>query len=245
MPPNETKRNEISCAWWKQMRPVQIRAHRVRLARTLSRVNVARGGMSSPAQIRKWRHGGARENGLQRWGGKESLRKSFGTFVLWENQLPRLAVDALYVWYENGRDGYFARCSHSVTQFKFLRFSIPMIFPWFFRALVLFFLPLRRHRHKCFLQHNIAYWHNYVPLTNVACGEEYYSVGPMPFRPDLQLRPYRTDDFITRLYYETSRFTALQNQWVVKARVNDNQKDPSLACNRFLSYQVGFPSSIS
>jgi len=62
---------------------------------------------------------------------------------------------------------------------------------------------------------------------------------------DLQLRPYRTDDFITRLYYETSRFTALQNQWVVKARVNDNQKDPSLACNRFLSYQLCLKSKIT
>lgn len=30
---------------------------------------------------------------------------------------------------------------------------------------------------------------------------------------DLQFKPYRTDEFIHRLYYETSRFTAFNNQW--------------------------------
>ncbi|EDO46014.1 predicted protein [Nematostella vectensis] len=41
---------------------------------------------------------------------------------------------------------------------------------------------------------------------------------------DLQLRPYRTDDFIPQLYYETSRFNALGQQWVVKTKVNGNEK---------------------
>lgn len=44
---------------------------------------------------------------------------------------------------------------------------------------------------------------------------------------DLQLKPYRTDEFIHKLYYETSRFTAFNYQWVVKARVNDDQRDPT------------------
>ncbi len=55
---------------------------------------------------------------------------------------------------------------------------------------------------------------------------------------DLQLRPYRTDDYLPRLYYETSRFTAFNNQWVVKAYVNDNKKDPNLSAARSLGYQV-------
>ena len=41
-----------------------------------------------------------------------------------------------------------------------------------------------------------------------------------------------------RLYYETARFTAFNNQWVVKARVNENEKDPSQVCDRRLSYQL-------
>lgn len=55
---------------------------------------------------------------------------------------------------------------------------------------------------------------------------------------DLQLKPYRTDEFIHKLFYETSRFSALSYQWVIKARLNDNQKDPHLTCNRFITYQV-------
>ena len=55
---------------------------------------------------------------------------------------------------------------------------------------------------------------------------------------DLQMRPYRTDDFITKLYYETSRFSAFNLQWVVKAHVNDNQKNPSLTLKRSLTYQL-------
>lgn len=40
------------------------------------------------------------------------------------------------------------------------------------------------------------------------------------------------------MYYETARFTAFNNQWVVKARVNENEKDPSQVCDRRLSYQL-------
>ena len=60
---------------------------------------------------------------------------------------------------------------------------------------------------------------------------------PEPFT-DLQMRPYRTDDFITKLFYETSRFSAFNLQWVVKAHVNDHQKNPNLSLTRGLSYQL-------
>ncbi|CAG7830382.1 unnamed protein product [Allacma fusca] len=55
---------------------------------------------------------------------------------------------------------------------------------------------------------------------------------------DLQLKPYRTDEFVHKLYYETSRFAAFNNQWVVKARVNSHQRDPTQSCERELTYQL-------
>ncbi|ELT87328.1 hypothetical protein CAPTEDRAFT_168572 [Capitella teleta] len=61
---------------------------------------------------------------------------------------------------------------------------------------------------------------------------------------DLQLRPYRTDDFITKLYYETSRFSAFNMQWVIKSHVNDSQKSPEKTCKRTLSYQLILKSKI-
>ncbi|CAH1780567.1 unnamed protein product, partial [Owenia fusiformis] len=62
---------------------------------------------------------------------------------------------------------------------------------------------------------------------------------------DLQLRPYRTDDFITQLYYETSRFTAFNYQWVIKARVDGDKKDPVQTCSRSLSYQLVLKSKVN
>lgn len=62
---------------------------------------------------------------------------------------------------------------------------------------------------------------------------------------DLQFKPYRTDEFIHRLYYETSRFTAFNNQWVVKARVNDDMKDPTQSCERRISCQLVLKSKIT
>jgi hypothetical protein len=55
---------------------------------------------------------------------------------------------------------------------------------------------------------------------------------------DLQLKPFRTDDFITRLYYETSRFTAFNQQWVIRANINSDQKNPTHTMTRSLSYQL-------
>jgi hypothetical protein len=55
---------------------------------------------------------------------------------------------------------------------------------------------------------------------------------------DLQLKPYRTDEFVHKLYYETSRFSAFNNQWVVKARLSNTQKDPTQSCERLMTYQL-------
>ncbi|XP_071957575.1 zinc finger TRAF-type-containing protein 1-B-like [Antedon mediterranea] len=62
---------------------------------------------------------------------------------------------------------------------------------------------------------------------------------------DLQMKPYRTDDFITRLYYETGRFSALGQQWVIKARINDDQRNPTMMWERKISYQLVLKSKIS
>lgn len=52
------------------------------------------------------------------------------------------------------------------------------------------------------------------------------------------MKPYRTEEFIHTLYYETLRFTLCNYQWVIKAQVNDNQKDVHQSVERYLSYQV-------
>lgn len=51
---------------------------------------------------------------------------------------------------------------------------------------------------------------------------------------DLQLKPYRSDDYIPQLCYESSRFSALGQQWVVKASVVGNEK----SLKRILTYQL-------
>lgn len=55
---------------------------------------------------------------------------------------------------------------------------------------------------------------------------------------DLQLRPYRTDDFITKLFYETSRFSAFNLQWVVKAHIISSHKSPNMSVQREVQYQL-------
>ncbi|XP_050352754.1 cysteine and histidine-rich protein 1 homolog isoform X2 [Nymphalis io] len=54
---------------------------------------------------------------------------------------------------------------------------------------------------------------------------------------DLQLKPYRTEE-LHKLYYETSRFSAFAHQWVVKAFVNKNQRDPTQSSQREITYQL-------
>lgn len=53
------------------------------------------------------------------------------------------------------------------------------------------------------------------------------------------MKPYRTDEYVHRLYYETSRFSAFNHQWVVKAIINKSQRDPHQSCERDINYQVG------
>lgn len=55
---------------------------------------------------------------------------------------------------------------------------------------------------------------------------------------ELQMKPYRTDEFIHKLFYETSRFSAFNNQWVVKAKINTCQRDPTLSSEREMTYQL-------
>jgi hypothetical protein len=62
---------------------------------------------------------------------------------------------------------------------------------------------------------------------------------------DLQFKQYKTDEITPKLYFETNRFSAFFHQWVLKARVNDNQKNPNLTLNRFISYQLILKSKLS
>lgn len=57
---------------------------------------------------------------------------------------------------------------------------------------------------------------------------------------DLQLKPYRTDEYVHKLYYETAKFSAFNHQWAVKARINDSQKDPHHSNERIITYQVAY-----
>lgn len=55
---------------------------------------------------------------------------------------------------------------------------------------------------------------------------------------DLQMKPYRTDEYVHKLFYETARFSAFNHQWVVKARINNSQRDPHQSNERTITYQV-------
>uniref|UniRef100_UPI00358DDF9E zinc finger TRAF-type-containing protein 1-A-like isoform X3 n=2 Tax=Myxine glutinosa TaxID=7769 RepID=UPI00358DDF9E len=55
---------------------------------------------------------------------------------------------------------------------------------------------------------------------------------------EVQFRSYHTDDFITRLYYETPHFMILNHTWVLKARVNDSERNQNLSSERTLSFQL-------
>lgn len=67
---------------------------------------------------------------------------------------------------------------------------------------------------------------------------------------DPQLKPYRTDDFVTKLFYESARFTALGLQWVLKATVSEDVKDPTMVserninCSLILKSRAGNPIDI-
>lgn len=63
---------------------------------------------------------------------------------------------------------------------------------------------------------------------------------------DILLRPYRTDEYIPKLYYESSRFSAHNHQWSVKTRVNESEtRNPLHSFTRTLSYQLCLKSKPS
>lgn len=55
---------------------------------------------------------------------------------------------------------------------------------------------------------------------------------------DLQMKPYRTDEYVQKLFYETARFSAFNHQFAVKARINNSQRDPHQSNDRQLSFQL-------
>lgn len=55
---------------------------------------------------------------------------------------------------------------------------------------------------------------------------------------DLQMKPYRTDEYIHKLFYETARFSAFNHQWIVKAIINNSQRDVHQCNDRHITYQV-------
>ncbi|XP_063905354.1 zinc finger TRAF-type-containing protein 1 homolog [Zophobas morio] len=62
---------------------------------------------------------------------------------------------------------------------------------------------------------------------------------------DIQLKPYRSDDFVHRLLYESSRFYVSGHQWLVKAKITENQKDPTQNSERVMTYQLVLKSKVS
>ncbi|XP_011295496.1 zinc finger TRAF-type-containing protein 1 homolog [Musca domestica] len=62
---------------------------------------------------------------------------------------------------------------------------------------------------------------------------------------DLQMKPYRTDEYVHKLFYETARFSAFNHQWVVKARINNSQRDPHQSNERNITYQLILKSKTS
>ena len=54
------------------------------------------------------------------------------------------------------------------------------------------------------------------------------------FPSDVQLAPGRSDDFIPKLFYESNRFTAFDQTWILKAKVIGSEK----SLDRKLTYQL-------
>lgn len=60
------------------------------------------------------------------------------------------------------------------------------------------------------------------------------------FMTDLQAKSYRTDEYLTKLFFETARFSAFNHQWIVKAIINNSQRDVHQCNDRVITYQVIF-----
>lgn len=52
------------------------------------------------------------------------------------------------------------------------------------------------------------------------------------------MKPYRTDEYVHKLFYETTRFSAFNHQWIVKAIINNSQRDVHQTTDRQITYQV-------
>jgi hypothetical protein len=52
------------------------------------------------------------------------------------------------------------------------------------------------------------------------------------------MKPYRTDEYVHKLFYETTRFSAFNHQWIVKAIINNSQRDVHQSTDRQITYQV-------
>jgi hypothetical protein len=62
---------------------------------------------------------------------------------------------------------------------------------------------------------------------------------------DLMMKPYRTDEYIHKLFYETTRFSAFNHQWIVKAIINNAQRDVHQCNDRQITYQVKFDVQVA
>nr|NP_001123341.1 zinc finger protein (TRAF/RING)-4 [Ciona intestinalis]FAA00142.1 TPA: zinc finger protein [Ciona intestinalis] len=65
---------------------------------------------------------------------------------------------------------------------------------------------------------------------------------------EVQLRPYRTDDFVTKLFYESNRFHLLGQTWILKAYVSaveNHPSNPTVSAERRLTCQLFLKSKIT
>ena len=56
---------------------------------------------------------------------------------------------------------------------------------------------------------------------------------------DFNLRSYRTDDYVPRLFFESSRANNFNESWIVKLSIScNNNSNPTLLLNRQISFQL-------
>jgi len=58
---------------------------------------------------------------------------------------------------------------------------------------------------------------------------------------DIQLRSYRSDDYISRLYFESNRIRCGPDEWVMKAFISccdQNPQNPTISMDRSLTFQL-------
>ncbi|KAI9575206.1 cysteine and histidine-rich protein 1 homolog [Glossina fuscipes] len=55
---------------------------------------------------------------------------------------------------------------------------------------------------------------------------------------ELRFKPLRTNEFPHKLFFETSRFSAFNLEWIVKTTVNNNEREPYRSSQRVITYQL-------